>query len=512
MIIGGGTTGAGIARDLSLRGIKCMLAEQGDINSGASGANHGLLHSGARYICKDGETAAECVKENSLLKKLAPHCIEETGGLFVAVQGDDEGYIADFPGMCEKCGIPAEEIPPEQARRMEPCISENAVSVFRVNDATVDPFMLSLDNIADAEANGAGFLRNKKVTGFDIQNGVVRCAHVTDIRTGESFRISALQYVNATGAWAGNVAAMAGADFPVIYSKGTLLITQDRISSRVINRLRKASDADILAPGGTISIAGTTSVEIGDLNDIRPTIREVDEIIKQGAMMVPELKTARYIRAYAGVRALVSSRNNKGRSVSRNYTLLEHKRDGLENFITITGGKLTTFRLMAEKTSDLVAERLNNSNPCMTASLQLPQSAKGEWTEPGRAPEMRAGKAEPEDTLICECEMVSESVADSIIQTLKEEGASPDLEEVGHRSRIGKGPCQGTFCAFRLAAFLYRTGELDADQGIEQVRQFVNERWKGFQPLVRDRELIRVELRESIFCGLLGIEDTSDLL
>ena len=90
LIIGGGVTGAGIARDLALRGIKCILAEKHDINAGASGANHGLLHSGARYVAGDLVNAEECREEGNILKKLASHCIEDTGGLFVAVEGDDE--------------------------------------------------------------------------------------------------------------------------------------------------------------------------------------------------------------------------------------------------------------------------------------------------------------------------------------------------------------------------------------------------------------------------------------
>ncbi|MEA3478568.1 MAG: FAD-dependent oxidoreductase, partial [Bacteroidota bacterium] len=106
LIIGGGITGAGIARDLALRGIKCILAEKHDINAGASGANHGLLHSGARYVAGDLVNAEECREEGNILKKIAPHCIEDTGGLFIAVEGDDEKYVADFPHLCSKCGIP----------------------------------------------------------------------------------------------------------------------------------------------------------------------------------------------------------------------------------------------------------------------------------------------------------------------------------------------------------------------------------------------------------------------
>ena len=512
LIIGGGTTGTGIARDLALRGINCILVEKGDFNSGASGANHGLLHSGARYIFKDGETAAECAEEGGLLKRLAPHCIEETGGLFVAVEGDDDNYIADFPGMCEKFGIPVESVPVGQALESEPCLSDKAVSVFSVRDATIDPFMLSLDNLADAETHGAKVFRNAKITGFEIHKGTIACARIKDLRSGNTFFINALQYINATGAWADTVARMAGAAIPMIYSKGSLVITQERINRRVINRLRKASDADIIAPGGTVSIAGTTSVEIDNLEDIRATAEEVDHIIKEGSAMVPELSTARLIRAYAGVRPLVKKQNGSGRSITRNYTLMDHLADGLGNFITITGGKLTTYRLMAEKTADMAAGRLKNRNPCLTRTRPLPKSAKGEWTEPGKSPKIWSSSPKEGDTLICECEMVSESMVDRIVEALKAEGAAPDLEEVGNRSRIGKGPCQGTFCSFRLAAYLYGKGELSDDQGIFQVRQFVNERWKGFQPLVRDRELMRVELQEAFLCGLFSMEHSNELM
>jgi glycerol-3-phosphate dehydrogenase len=69
LIIGGGVTGAGLARDLALRGLKCIVVEKGDINTGASGANHGLLHSGARYVSSDPESAAECMSESVVIKK-----------------------------------------------------------------------------------------------------------------------------------------------------------------------------------------------------------------------------------------------------------------------------------------------------------------------------------------------------------------------------------------------------------------------------------------------------------
>ena len=79
IIIGGGATGAGVARDCSLRGIKALLLERSDISTGATGRNHGLLHSGARYAVTDHESAVECIRENMILRKVASHCVEETG-------------------------------------------------------------------------------------------------------------------------------------------------------------------------------------------------------------------------------------------------------------------------------------------------------------------------------------------------------------------------------------------------------------------------------------------------
>ena len=106
LIIGGGATGVGISRDLSLRGIPSVLVEKGDFASGASGRNHGLLHSGGRYAVSDPETARECITENRILRRIAPHCIEETDGLFVSLPEDGLDFRNQFLRACEKAEIP----------------------------------------------------------------------------------------------------------------------------------------------------------------------------------------------------------------------------------------------------------------------------------------------------------------------------------------------------------------------------------------------------------------------
>ncbi len=114
LIIGGGVTGTGIMRDLALRGLHTLLIDKRDLCAGASGGNHGLLHSGARYVSNDLHSAIECRVENELLKRLAPQCIEETGGMFVAVQGDDPEFAEKFPQYCAAAGY---QLPGDQSRR-----------------------------------------------------------------------------------------------------------------------------------------------------------------------------------------------------------------------------------------------------------------------------------------------------------------------------------------------------------------------------------------------------------
>ncbi|EOB9805743.1 FAD-dependent oxidoreductase, partial [Salmonella enterica subsp. enterica serovar Bareilly] len=96
IIIGGGATGAGIARDCARRGLRCILLERHDIATGATGRNHGLLHSGARYAVTDGESARECIEENKILKRIARHCVERSDGLFITLPEDDLGFQSGF--------------------------------------------------------------------------------------------------------------------------------------------------------------------------------------------------------------------------------------------------------------------------------------------------------------------------------------------------------------------------------------------------------------------------------
>ncbi len=507
LIIGGGVTGTALARDLALRGVDCILVEKDDINAGASGRNHGLLHSGARYVAGDRQAAMECRAEGEILKRVAAQAIQDTGGYFVAVQGDDERYIADFPLYCARSGIETRAVDVATARALEPALSDRAIAVFEVPDASIDPFQLSLESLAQARSLGARLMRRTCVVGFEREGRQIRAVRVRSMVGEEEMRIEAAQVVNAAGAWAREVALLAAAPIDMTYSKGTLLVTHSRLAGRVVNRLRRPGNADIMMPGGTVSIVGTTSTRVEALDDIHPTTADADLIVEEAARMLPALATMRFIRAYAGVRPLLgSSGAADSRSVSRGFALFDHEDHGLDNLATITGGKLTTCRLMAERAADLVCRRLGVTRPCLTATTPLPAVPECAWTTPGRSAREWMRSHGSHDTLLCECEMVPGSTVDAIFDALRSAGDTPTLTDLGLRSRVGKGACQGGFCAVRTVAHLYQRGDFHAQRGLAEILDFFGERWRGQHAILWGEQLAQAELMEALHCGLFGEE------
>ncbi len=507
LIIGAGVTGTALARDLALRGVDCTLVERNDINAGASGRNHGLLHSGARYVAGDPAAAMECRAEGAILKRVAAQAVQDTGGYFVAVQGDDERYIADFPSHCTRSGITARPVDVAVARAREPALSERTIAVFEVPDAAIDPFRLSLESMAQAISLGARLMRRTRVLGFEREGRRIRAVRVRCLDSGQELRIEAEQVVNAAGAWAREVALLAGASIAMTYSKGTLLVTHTRLASRVINRLRRPGNGDIMMPGGTVSIVGTTSTRIDSLDHIFPTTAEADLIIGEAAPMLPSLATTRFIRAYSGVRPLLGSTGAAdSRTVSRGFALFDHEEHGLDNLATLAGGKLTTCRLMAERAADLVCQRLGVTRPCVTASTPLPESAQAAWTAPGHSALDWMRSHEPGDTLLCECEMVTSGTVDAIYAALRSAGDTPTLTDIGLRSRVGKGACQGSFCSVRTVAHLCQQGDFQARRGLAEMVDFLGERWRGQHAVLWGEQLAQAELAEALHCGLLGEE------
>ena len=296
----------------------------------------------------------------------------------------------------------------------------------------------------------------------------------------------------------------------LLYAKGTILVSNDRLAHHVVSRLRPPGDGDILVPGGTVSLLGTTSTRVDDLERVGPTTEEIDRNIREGAAMIPALAAARYIRAFSRVRPLLQTAGASDRTASRGFALLDHASQGLDNFCTITGGKLTTFRLMAERAADLVARRLGNEQGCMTTTVPLPDDEACSWTEPATALKHWHRHRDADDMILCECEMVPQSAIEQIFAGSPGSEQERTIEAIALRSRAGKGPCQGSFCGIRIASYLYDRGCYRDATGLAHMRDFFDERFKGQRCVIWGQQAAQMELAEALHCGLLGLDTLED--
>lgn len=260
--------------------------------------------------------------------------------------------------------------------------------------------------------------------------------------------------------------------------------------------------------------------------------------------MVPALNSTRIIRAYTGVRPLVASDNDpSGRSISRGIVLLDHEsRDGLAGLITITGGKMMTYRMMAEVATDLACKKLGIDKKCETATTPLPGSEEPDLdnlsnqTYHSNQPDKsnlsnhpnnyttgdvytrmvqigRHGTATPEiadktiydRSLVCECEQVSVGEVKYAVDRLHVH----NLISLRRRTRVGMGTCQSELCAARAAGVLCHINH-NAERERADLASFIDERWKGLEPVAWGDTLAEAQLMQTVYKGLCHLTNLTN--
>lgn len=522
VIIGGGATGIGILRDLSMRGVKAILLEQGGIAAGASSRFHGLLHSGGRYAVKDNEAARECIEENMILRRIGRGCVEESEGFFVLSREDDPSYEKLWVESCAKAGISAEPVEVKEALRLEPNLAPDIRAVYRVPDSSVDGFRLVWHNAMSARRYGGEMLTHHKVIAIDQEGGRVKGVRARNLVTGEEVQIACEMVVNAAGSWAAQIVQLVGLEVGVQPDRGTLVAFNHRFTSRIINRLHMSSDGDIFVPHGSITILGTTSFKADRPDDHEVPPEDVLKLLDIGEVLFPQLRSYRILRAFAGTRPLyISNSKAAGRAASRGFHISDHSEEGLEGMLSIFGGKFTTYRLMAEKLCDLLCRKLGVNAECRTATEPLiadpsPEVlAKARKVFPVHGAELAACRlgddfpkvvehaaAMKENTLLCECEMVSRAE----IEFVAKDPASTSLTDVRLRTRLGMGTCQGTYCSLRTIGSLTECGVSFALSPAENLRAFLQERWKGLRPALWGIQAREMELGRAVYAATLNLD------
>jgi glycerol-3-phosphate dehydrogenase len=523
IVIGGGCIGAGVARDLSLRGLSVTLIERGDLAAGATGRCHGVLHSGARYAVSDPDSAQECARENGVLKSILSPIIEDTGGIFASVSAD--GYVEHFLKRCTSCGIKTEHVTAQEALECEPSLSPDILNAVLTPDASCDTFKATVATALDAARHGAEIQPYTAVVGLAVEG-----SSVGGVRAHDGARVSELRadvVVNATGPWAKSLSP----ELEYSLVKGSHVVVGERLVRRVVHHLRPPTEGDIIVPLSGSTILGTTSIDVtAPVHTV--TEEEVRRIVEECATLIPSVKTSRLVRAYAGTRVLFGG--------TRRFCLINN----WENFFTVAGGKWTTHRFIAEVVSDAVCDYLGVHARCTTASepvLERAADRRFAWNRqkgaaggdkgaanvasPGvsthpmpmyMTPELSRSVGKfGEDIaryvaegvhaadLTCFCESVPSYEVAYAIERLR----ARTIDDVMRRTRAGFGPCQGSLCSVKVAATLLSHGK-DPATVQEDLKASLRRRSIGVRPILGESTVqLQQEVLKRYLYGLYGNYD-----
>ena len=375
VIIGGGITGAGLAREAALRGIPFLLVDQADFAFGTSSRSSKLVHGGLRYLAQ-GEfgLVREATTERNWLCSALPNLVRPLGFYFCARRGGKDTPFRVRAGLLlydllGNTGSPfklprSRILTPAQLQEREPGLDTAGLLLAgRYLDATVDDARLTLEVLKEARDRSGGLsqaLNYVAATGLLLEDGRVRGVELTDRLGGTTFTVRAGCVVSATGAWTAQVQGLAGPHTAQLRpTKGVhLTIPHTRLGHRDAFVLRSLDDGRsfFVLPRGDLTLIGTTDTDYqGDPAEPVCTRSDRDYLLRSVNAAFPEarLTPADILSTYAGIRPLVMQEGVAASSVSRRH-LIQDPGTGL---VTILGGKLTTFRLMAWEVLTLCARR-----------------------------------------------------------------------------------------------------------------------------------------------------------
>jgi glycerol-3-phosphate dehydrogenase len=368
-IVGGGITGAGIARDAALRGLRVALLEARDFASGTSSRSSRLVHGGVRYL-EHGHLhlVFESSRERRTLLRIAPHLVHPLAFTWPVYQGARVSRtklslglgLYDVLSMFRNSGH-HERLSRQEVLDREPCLRpDHLVGGARYHDAATDDARLTLANVVAAVEAGGVALNHAPVTGFEVVGGRVRALRAHDVVSGDDFVIRATTIVNATGPWSDEVRALEAKveTRSVAGSRGAhIAVARSRIGNRDAVTMLHPRDGRVLftLPAGEQAIIGTTETPTSSgETDARATSADVAYLLDAANTYFPSaaLTEQDVVSAWAGVRPLAQqlSSGDVG-SASREHTIAR----GPRGVLHVTGGKLTTYREMASQVVDLFA-------------------------------------------------------------------------------------------------------------------------------------------------------------
>jgi len=384
LVIGGGVTGAGAALDAASRGLKVALVEARDIASGTSSRSSKLIHGGLRYLEQyDFKLVREALHERELMvSSLSPHLVKPVGFLYpLHEKAKDRAYVGAGLALYDvlrgfQRALPwHKHMSQKKIGEIAPSLRQDIVTgAVKYYDAQVDDARHTMMIIRTARRHGATIATRVEVDQLIKDGKKVVGATVIDAETGKKIKVSAKAVVMCAGIWSDEMHAKFGITpgYGVTMSKGVhIVVPGDAIKSNTGIILKTAISVLFLIPWGDKWIVGTTDTPYdGDRAHPYATTDDVQYILDQANKVLdPQLKREEIIGVYAGLRPLVS--NNKGSATTK--LSREHTTDrSAPGFVSIAGGKYTTYRVMGKDAIDLAATDLRRivSNSC-TEKLPL---------------------------------------------------------------------------------------------------------------------------------------------
>ena len=385
LVVGGGVTGAGTARDAARRGLHVLLVDKDDFASGTSSRSSRLIHGGLRYL-EHGQLKLvfEASAERRRLLRLAPHLVHPLRFVWPVYVGARVPLWKVIAGVTLYDALAIfrnvhrhHQLSVRKVEAEEPALAihglRGGVSYF---DAATDDARLTLANVLDAEQSGAVVLNYVAMERFIIEGGRVVGARLVDQLTGDTTEIRARATVNATGPWSDDVRTLEGAaDRPRVRgSKGVhIMVPHDRVKNRAALTLLSPVDGRVMfaLPAGNFTVFGTTDTFTSASPDqVRASEDDIAYLLAAANQFFPSAQLLRtdVVSAWAGIRPLVATTADSPNAASREHSIQVTP----AGVVTITGGKLTTYRIMAAQVVDVVARRLGVGGHSTTAHAPIP--------------------------------------------------------------------------------------------------------------------------------------------
>ncbi len=486
LVIGGGVNGAGVARDAALRGLRTVLVDKGDLGAGATGGSSGMIHGGARYLLGDpGVTRTSCQDSGHILR-IARHMLFRIPFVMPAIK--DRPFPRVYRELTEaffraydkyqplKGGKRHLRLDAAAVERVLPGLGVPVVGGVTFDEWGVDPYRLVVANALSAAEAGANIVLRRRVERLLITpEGRVYGATVRG-PTGVPQDITAKVVVNAAGPWAPRVAAMAGQTLRLRPAKGVHLVLGRRYTNHGVVVQAIDGRSVFLLPHGRHTWIGTTDDDyFGDPDDAEANQDDVEYLLGAVARLLPWVREAPVLDTMVGVRPTLFEWGPDEDDLTRDHRVVDHAQTGRPGLVSLVGGKLASYRLMAEHAVDRVCAILGVTATCRTHLEPLPGArralpreeieglarAHGLPTTAVEAMVRRHGARAIEILdlerpgpmeMVCTCAMVT---ASEIRYVVRNEWVT-DLEGLRHRTGLGTGECGGARCLQRAGAILAR--------------------------------------------------------